>query len=162
MSAAFRLAEINIARLAAPLDHPRLAPFMAALEDVNALADAIPGFVWRLTGEGDDATDVRAFADPDMLLNMSVWQSLEALAGFVYRTPEHRAVMRRRAEFFTRPEVYVALWWVPAGHRSGPAEGVERLERLERLGPTPGAFTFRQPFPAPGADEAMPVLDECA
>jgi heme-degrading monooxygenase HmoA len=158
----FHLAEINIARLRAPLDDPSLAPFVAALESVNALADASPGFVWRLTGEGGDATDVRAFDDPDMLINMSVWESLEALAAFVYRAPEHRAIMRRRAEFFVRPEVYTTLWWVPAGHRPTTAEGAERLEQLRRLGPGTGAFTFRQPFPAPGGHDVTPVLDRCA
>jgi heme-degrading monooxygenase HmoA len=158
----FHLAEINTGRLKAPLDHPSLAPFIDALEGVNALADASPGFVWRLTGEGDDATDLRAFEDPDMLLNMSVWESLEALAAFVYRTPDHRAIMRRRDEFFTRPEIYMALWWVPTGHRPSVREGVERLERLRRLGPGPEAFTFREPFPAPGAQGASPILHECA
>lgn len=158
----FQLAQINVGRLKSPLDHPDLAPFVAALEVVNAVADSSPGFVWRLSGAGNDATDVRAFDDSDQLLNMSVWESLDALAAFVYRAHQHRAIMRRRAEFFTRPDVPTALWWVPAGHRPTPTEGVERLARLTRLGPTPGAFTFRQPFPAPGADEALPVLDECA
>jgi hypothetical protein len=158
----FHLAAINIARLKAPLTHPSLEPFVSALETVNALAEASSGFVWRLTGDGDDATDVRAFDDADMLINMSVWESVEALAAFVYRAPAHRDVMGRRAEFFTRPEVYLALWWVPAGRRPTPAEGVERLERLRRLGPGPEAFTFRQPFPAPGEAPVAPVLDACA
>jgi hypothetical protein len=97
-----------------------------------------------------------------MLLNMSVWESLEALAGFVYRQPLHRGIMRRRNEFFTRPEVFLALWWVPAGHRPTIAEGLERLEILRREGPTPHAFTFREPFGPPGGLGAAAVLDECA
>ncbi len=162
MDPAFYLAEINVARLKAPLDHPMIAPFATALDPVNALADASAGFVWRLVGEAGDATDLRPFDDPDMLINMSVWESLEALAEFVYRQPLHRGIMRRRNEFFTRPEVFLALWWVPAGHRPTIAEGLERLETLGRDGPTPRAFTFRKPFGPPGGMSAAPVLDECA
>ncbi|HEY1447970.1 MAG TPA: DUF3291 domain-containing protein [Caulobacteraceae bacterium] len=162
MAASFHLAEINIARLKAPIDHPSIADFVAALEPVNALADASRGFVWRLIGEAGDATNIRAFDDPDMLINMSVWEDLDALAGFVYRQPLHRAIMRQRNEFFTRPDVFMALWWVPAGHRPSIAEGLARLETLRRDGPTSVAFTFREPHPAPGESRAQPVLDECA
>ena len=132
------------------------------MDPVNALADASDGFIWRLVGEAGDATDLRPFDDPHMLINMSVWESLDALVGFVYRRPSHRDIMRRRNEFFTRPEVFLALWWVPAGHRPTIAEGLARLETLRRDGPTPRAFTFRAPFGAPGAMSASPVLDECA
>ena len=162
MDPVFHLAEINIARLKAPLDHPTIAAFTTALDPVNALADASDGFVWRLVGEAGDATDLRPFDDPDMLINMSVWESLEALVGFVYRQPLHGEIMRRRNEFFTRPEVFLALWWVPAGHRPTIAEGLGRLETLRRDGPTPHAFTFRAPFGLPGAMSTAPVLDECA
>ena len=158
----FHLAQVNIARMRAPLDDPQMAAFTAALEPVNALADQSPGFVWRLQDEAGDATAFRPFDDPAMMINMSVWESLEALAAFVYRQGEHRAVMRRRAEFFTRPEVFMALWWVPEGQRPPPAEAVERLEVLRKLGPSPAAFTFTRPFPAPDGRAASPVLDECA
>jgi hypothetical protein len=95
-------------------------------------------------------------------MNMSVWESLEALAAFVYRS-EHRLFMRRRREWFEAPDaLYLALWWVPSGHRPTPAEGRERLETLRRDGPTPYAFSFREPFPAPGGPAEAPVLDECA
>jgi hypothetical protein len=159
---AFHLAQVNIARMLAPLDQPQMAAFVAALEPVNALADASPGFVWRLQDEAGDATGFRPFDDPALLINMSVWESVEALAAFVYRQGEHRAIMRRRAEFFTRPDVFMALWWVPAGHRPTPAEALARLETLRRLGPSVDAFTFVQPFPAPDGGEVAPVLDECA
>jgi hypothetical protein len=162
MAATFHLAQINVARLKAPIDHPVIADFVAALEPVNALADASPGFVWRLVGDAGDATDIRPFDDPDMLVNMSVWEDLDALAGFVYRQPLHRGIMRRRNAFFTRPEVFMALWWVPAGHRPTVAEGLARLETLRREGPTSEAFTFREPHPARGESPAQPVLDECA
>jgi hypothetical protein len=158
----FHLAQINVGRLIGPIDSPLVAGFVANLDRINALADGQPGFVWRLTGEGNNATDIQAFDDPGIALNMSVWESLEALAAFVYRSG-HRDVMRRRREWFEAPaEPYMALWWVPAGHIPTPAEGRERLETLQRLGPTPAAFSFREPFAPPGAAAIAPVLDECA
>ena len=158
----FHLAQINIGRLVAPYGSPPVAEFVASLPQINALADAQAGFVWRLTGESDDATSIQAFDDPMVALNMSVWESLEALAAFVYRT-DHRAFMRRRREWFEAPaEAYMALWWVPAGHQPTPAEGRARLEALRRDGPTPFAFSFREPFPAPDATPVTPILDECA
>jgi uncharacterized protein DUF3291 len=163
VAAVYQLAQINIGRIVAPTDSPVVKDFMDNLDRINALAEAQAGFVWRLTGEGDnDATDIHAFDDPMMLLNMSVWEGPEALAAFVYRTA-HRDIMRRRREWFEPIETYMALWWVPAGHRPTPAEGVARIELLKQMGPTPDAFTFRQPFPAPGAAIAPdPILDRCA
>lgn len=161
MAAAYELAQINIGVVRAPTDSPLLAEFMNNLDRINALADGQTGFVWRLVGDGDNATDIHAFDDPMMLMNMSVWRDVDSLAAFVYRTA-HREVMRRRREWFHPIETYMALWWVPAGHRPSPAEGRARLETLQRLGPTAEAFTFRDPFPAPGEADARPILDECA
>jgi hypothetical protein len=148
---AFHLAQVNIARMVEPLDSPRLAGFVAALEPINALADGAPGFVWRLQTEEGDATSIRAFEDDLLLVNLSVWASFEALGDFVYRS-DHAGVMRRRREWFEPMETYVALWWVAAGHLPTVAEAKERLEHLEADGPTPFAFTFRVPFPPPGSD----------
>ena len=161
--AAFQLAQINVGRIKAPTDSPIVKEFMDNLDRINALAEAQAGFVWRLVGDGDnDATDIHAFDDPMMLLNMSVWESLDQLAAFVYRTA-HRDFMRRRREWFHPVESYMALWWVPAGYRPTPAEGIARLDLLTRMGPTPEAFSFREPFPAPdGAIVPEPVLDQCA
>jgi hypothetical protein len=163
MGETWRLAQINIGRIKAPTDDPLVKDFMDNLDRINALAESQPGFVWRLTGEGEnDATDIHAFDDPMMLLNMSVWESVEELAAFVYRTA-HRDVMRRRREWFEPVETYMTLWWVPAGHRPTPAEAIARLELLKAMGPTAEAFTFREPFPAPDAAVGPePVLDECA
>jgi hypothetical protein len=158
----FQLAQINVGRLRAAYNSPQIAEFVASLGQINALADAHPGFVWRLTGASDDATDIQAFDDPLMAMNMSVWESIEALATFAYRSA-HRDFMRRRREWFEAPgEAYMALWWVPAGNRPTPAEGRARLEALRRDGPTPFAFSFREPFAAPGAEPVAPILDECA
>ena len=159
----FHLAEINIGRLRAPVDDPMIADFVANLDAINALADGSPGFVWRLVGEGGNATDIQPDADdPLMALNMSLWTDPQALGAFVYRS-DHIAIMRRRAEWFEKIELYMALWWVPVGHRPSVEEGWGTVQTLRRLGPTAEAFTFRHSFPAPDADEApAPVLDECA
>jgi hypothetical protein len=159
----FHLAEINIGRLRASVDDPMIADFVANLDRINALADGSPGFIWRLTGAGDNATDIQPDAnDPLMALNMSVWESPQALGAFVYRS-DHLPIMRRRSEWFEKLELFMALWWVPAGHTPTVEEGMAKVDTLRRLGPTAEAFTFRNPFPAPDANEAPPpVLDECA
>lgn len=146
----WQLAQINVGRFIQPKDHPANADFMAALDGVNAEADRAPGFVWRLIGDGNDATDLVADAsDPRLIVNMSVWTDLEALTAFVYRQPDHLGVMRRRREWFEKIDVFMALWWVPTGHQPNIAEGMARLAMLAARGPGPEAFTFRQPFPAP-------------
>ena len=123
------LAQMNVARALAPPDSPQLAGFAEMLDPVNALADAAPGFVWRLQTEDGNATALRVLGDDMMLVNMSVWESLEALGSFVYET-SHRDVMRRRREWFERAaEPYMVLWWVDAGRLPSVAEGEERLLR---------------------------------
>lgn len=155
------LAQINVARLKAPIDAPETADFKNNLARINAIAEASPGFVWRLTGEGDDATDLVAFDDPRIITNMSVWESPAALGAFVYRSG-HVQIMRRRAEWFHEMEVFMALWWIPIGHTPTLAEAVAKLALIEREGPTAQAFTFRQPFPAPDATTSpLPILDKC-
>ena len=149
----FQLAQFNIALPREPLERPLLADFVAALQPVNAAADASPGFVWRLQTAEGDATGVRAFDDERLIVNMSVWESLAALRDFVYSQRAHVDVLRRRREWFERlGEVAVVLWWVPAGHRPSVAEAEERLEALRADGPTPRAFTFRQSYPPPVAE----------
>jgi hypothetical protein len=158
----FHLAQINVGRLRAHIDHPMIAGFKDNLDRINALADGMPGFVWRLVGEGNNATDLQPRPDdPLFAVNMSVWTDMDALAGFVYRSA-HVEIMRRRREWFELMEVYQALWWVPVGHTPTVEEGLTTLTTLERLGPTAEAFTFKIPFPAPDGQSAAPVLDECA
>lgn len=158
----YHLAQINVGKLKAPIDAPETADFKNNLDRVNTLAEASPGFVWRLTGEGNDATDLVAFDDPLIITNMSVWESPAALGAFVYRSG-HVEIMRRRAEWFEPMDVFMALWWVPAGHEPTVAEAVGRLALLRRKGSGPEAFTFRELYPAPDAQAAPPpVLDRCA
>ena len=133
-----------------------MAGFVAALEPINALADAAPGFVWRLQDDSGDATSIRVFDDELMLINMSVWESIEPLGDFVYRS-EHTAVMRRRKQWFETMRLYLALWWVPPGYRRTTVEAQARLEHLRLHGPTPHAFTFKRRF-AP--DEELAIVDD--
>lgn len=150
----YHLAQVNIARLLAPLDSPALAEFVANLAPVNALGDAHPGFVWRLQTEDGDATGIRAFEwDADgaagVIVNLTVWESVEALADYVFQS-DHAGILRRRRAWFHRAaEATNALWWVPAGHQPGTDEAEERVRHLRAHGPTTTAFTFRLTFPPP-------------
>ena len=144
---AHELAQVNIARLLAPLDSPQLADFVAALDPVNAAAEAADGFVWRLQDDSGDATGIQVFDDAWLIVNMSVWRDPAALTAYVYGA-EHRPVLGRRREWFARPmEAMTALWWVPAGVRPTVADAEQRLRLLRTEGPTPEAFTLREVFP---------------
>src|SRR5215813_10444484 len=141
------IAQVNIGRMKGALEDPVMAGFVARLDEINALADRSPGFVWRLQTEAGNATDLRPFDDDRILLNMSVWETIEALRAYVHESA-HREVLRERHAWFERFEgVYAALWWVPAGHRPSTAEARERLALLADRGPTPSAFTFKDAFP---------------
>ena len=147
----YELAQLNIARMLAPLDDPQMADFVAGLDPVNAAADSAPGFVWRLQTEDGNATAIR-MDDESLIVNASVWSSVEALIAFVY-SDAHRAVLRRRREWFERlAEATTVLWWVPAGHRPDVVEAQQRLDHLRTHGPTATAFTLRQAFAPPGDD----------
>jgi len=148
----FQLAQVNIGRARGDTTDPVMAGFMARLEEINALAEASPGFVWRLQTEDGDATAVRPYDDSRIMINMSVWADFPSLRDFVYRSA-HAPVMKRRREWFERfDRVFVALWWVPAGHRPSVTEAVDRLALLEEHGPTPLAFSFAQPFGPDGLE----------
>ena len=158
----FELAQVNISRMKTPLDDPSFRDFVAALEPVNALADNAPGFVWRLQTEDGDATAIRAFewdvrGTSGILVNMSVWTSVEALAAFAF-SGEHLAVMKRRREWFHHVrEAMTVLWWVPAGHRPSTAEAEEKIKHLRVHGPAPEAFTLKKHFsPLAGPREGDP------
>ncbi|MFE5209282.1 DUF3291 domain-containing protein [Streptomyces sp. NPDC056600] len=147
----FHLAQVNVGRIVGPLDGPELSGFVAELPTINALADRSPGFVWRLVDEGgEDSTGLRPEEGDDLLLiNCSVWESVEALRDFTYHS-DHLRVLSRRREWFRRMgEAHQALWWVPAGHRPSTAEAMERVAMVREHGATPRAFTFRETFPPP-------------
>ncbi len=144
----FELAQLNIAIPRAPLDSPRMAEFVANLARINALAEASPGFVWRLQTDEGDATALRPLR-PDTLVNLTVWRDVAALRAYVYKS-DHAAFIRRRKEWFEQlVEAFVVLWWVPAGTRPTAGEAAARLDLLRRHGPTAAAFTFRNAYPPP-------------
>jgi len=145
----FHLAQVNIGRLKAPIDDPRIADFVAQLDEINALAEASRGFVWRLKDDSGNATAIPAFEDPQMIINMSVWESLEALREYTYRS-DHTRVLTRRRDWFEKLDLpHLALWWIPTGTLPTVEEAKERLALLAAHGPTAEAFTFRERFPAP-------------
>jgi hypothetical protein len=156
--ATHELAQMNVARLRAPLDSPQLADFVGALDRINALADRSPGFVWRLQDDTGNATALHPMAE-DVIVNLTVWKDAKSLQAFVYRS-DHAAVMKRRREWFEKMDLYLVLWWVPRGHRPSAEEGIARLDLLRSLGPSEDAFTFGQLFPAPDSgDTALGSVD---
>ena len=146
------LAQLNVGVIKAPLDSPGMADFVSNLDRVNALAEASPGFVWRLQTPEGNATALRPTDDESFLVNMSVWEDADSLRRFVYRSA-HQEIMRRRGEWFERmAEAILVLWWIPIGHIPTVDEALARLARLRADGPTPHAFTFRTAFSAPDAE----------
>lgn len=135
------VAQINIGTMVAPTDDPRVAEFMEALDRVNAIADSAPGFVWRLQADDGNATSIQIFPDPLTLVNMSVWESVDALRSYVYQS-DHVDFFRRRAAWFVPDAKRVALWWVAPGTEPALDDAVRRVEFLERRGPSPYAFGF--------------------
>ena len=147
----YQLAQLNIGEIRAPLDSPELKDFVDNLDRINALAESSPGYVWRLKGDGNDATSLRPYDNEKIIVNMSVWRDVASLRAFVYDSA-HVAIMKRRREFFMRMiKAYMVLWWVPAGHEPTVAEAVSKLEHLRAHGPTAEAFTFAEAFSAPDA-----------
>ncbi|MEZ4670325.1 MAG: DUF3291 domain-containing protein [Anaerolineae bacterium] len=142
----YHLAQINIARMVAPLDSPTMHDFVVNLDRINALAESTPGFVWRLKGEGNDATSLRPYNDERIIVNMSVWESVDTLFEYVYKSG-HVEIFRRKPEWFERMITPAqTMWWIPAGHVPTVAEGQEKLALLIANGPNPLSFTFKQRF----------------
>jgi len=153
----WHVAELNIGRLHQPMDHPATQEFADALDEINALAEASPGFVWRLTDPdtGRSSSFVATDDDPLNIVNLSVWETLEQLHDYVYRTA-HTPFLRRRREWFQRVELFLVCWWVPAGHVPSVDEAMAKLAQLGREGPSDEAFTLRDRRPAPSVRAATP------
>jgi heme-degrading monooxygenase HmoA len=152
----FHIAEVNVARLLAPLDSPQLAGFVSRLDELNALADQAPGFVWRLTDESGNATALPIYDDTRIIVNMSVWESLEALRAYTYSGPHLEVFKQRRGWFEHMREPATVMWWIPAGHQPTVAEARERLDHMRAHGPSAFAFPFGAPFPAPADSASVP------
>ena len=148
------LAQLNVGRLRAPMDDPQIDDFRDNLDRINELAEASPGYVWRLQDESGNATGIKPYGDELEIVNLTVWTSVEALADFTYRTG-HVELLRRRREFFEAASVPIlCLWWVPEGTIPSVEDAIARLDHLRAHGPTPTAFTFRQRFAPDGTTVA--------
>jgi hypothetical protein len=142
----YHLAQINIGRILGAMDNPIMKEFKDNLDPINALAETSPGFVWRLKGDNNNATEIHVYDDPFLLINMSVWEDVDSLFSYVYKSA-HTPYVSRRKEWFEKLTIpMMALWWIPAGHAPTPAEAKARLEHLDRHGATPHAFSFKQRF----------------
>ena|SRR5689334_25421153 len=145
----YHLAQLNIARMLAPIDDPIMAEFVAQLSPVNALADQAPGFVWRLQSESGDATSIKVYDDDLIIVNLTVWERPEALRDFVYKS-QHSGVLRDRKRWFEKFESpYYALWWIPAGQLPSIEDARQRLDHLRQHGDSAYAFSFKHIFPMP-------------
>ena len=146
---AWHLAQVNIARALAPLDSPVMAGFVARLAEINALAEASPGYVWRFQDDTGNATYVRPYEDANILFNLSVWQTPDHLRAYVYRS-NHVELMRQKQQWFEHSDdAILALWWIPAGTLPTVEEAKARLAHLRQHGASAHAFGFREIFPPP-------------
>lgn len=143
------LAQINIARMLAPIDDLIMADFVAQLAPINALAEQSPGFVWRLQSESGDATNIKVYDDDMIIINLTVWETVDALRQFVYKSAHYGVLHQRKRWFEIFKGSYYALWWVPVDHLPSPEEGKERLEYLREHGESDYAFSFKNVFAAP-------------
>ena len=152
----YYLAEINIAQLVAPIDSPQLADFVADLDRINEVAERSPGFIWRLKDESGNATAIDPFNDKSLIINVSVWESVDALRDFAFRSA-HLEVYLKRAKWFQKMEAAnMAMWWIPVGEAfPDAAEGRRRLLHLRAHGDSPFAFSFRQLFPKPSGEASV-------
>ncbi|GAB1268354.1 DUF3291 domain-containing protein [Aurantivibrio infirmus] len=144
----YQLAQINIAQAKAEMDTKEMSGFVSRLEEINALADKSPGFVWRLKSDAGDSTAIRVFDNPLLLVNMSVWEDITSLKNYVYRSAHVELIQHRDAWFDKIAESHQVLWWIPRGHIPTPEEGKEKLSHLNHNGPSQIAFTFAKPFDA--------------
>ena len=145
----FQIAQLNIAKAKAEMDTALMSDFVSRLDEINALADSAPGFVWRLQTEDGDATSLRVFDDPLVIVNMSVWTSIERLMEFVYRSSHVELIRDREAWFEKLGTLHQVLWWIPERHIPTMEEGKEKLEFIREHGPSEQAFTFGKSFPHP-------------
>lgn len=148
MNSQYFLAQVNIGKIIAPLDSEQMSGFVNNLDRINELAEKSPGFVWRLKEDNNNATSIKVFEDDFMLINMSVWESIDFLYQFVYQSA-HVDYLKRRKEWFEKmTDIYTALWWIPETHTITPAEAIERLVHIRQHGDTPFAFSFKKRFTA--------------
>lgn len=139
-----QIAEINIARMkGVNIQDPVMLEFVENLNKVNAIAEGSEGFVWRLKDENNNATAFNPYQDEQVIINISVWENIEALERFMYQTLHVEFLKRRKEWFQTFGKVYTAMWWIPAGQFPTVQEATEKLAHLQTHGPSPEVFDFR-------------------
>ncbi len=150
MSKQYQIAEINVARMkGVHINDPIMKEFVDNLDHVNGIAEKSEGFIWRLKDENNDATSFNPYNDEQIIINVSVWETIEALETFVYKT-FHTDFLKRRKEWFNSyGKVATALWWIPQGEFPTVEEAVAKLDYLQKNGATPVVFNFRNKFPNP-------------
>lgn len=143
MTDKMHLAELNVGRLVAPTDDPRVADFMNSLDRINGLGKRMPGFVWMMEGSGEPGTgntEAKIDGDPLFVSNLTVWEDFDSLSTFVYQTL-HKKFMDRKAEWFEALDhKHFVMWWVPAGHQPTLDEALTKLKHLQEHGETDQAF----------------------
>ena len=145
----YELAQTNIGRARWPIEDLRMGGFVGRLAEINELAEQAPGFIWRLKDDSGNATNLKVTNDPRVIINLSVWRSVDDLKAFTYRSAHVESFQLRRHWFDLWDGPHLAAWWVPAGRRPTIEHALAHLELLARHGPTPEAFTLKQPFPPP-------------
>jgi len=140
------LAQVNIAKMLAPTDSPIMADFVANLDSINQLAEQSDGFIWRLKTDDNNATSIKVYDDDFIIVNMSVWETIDKLFNYVYKS-NHVEIFKRRKEWFEKmKDMHMALWYVEEGKHPTVADAVARLDHIRKHGQTPYAFTFKQRF----------------
>lgn len=143
----YQIAQVNVGIIVDTMDSEAMYGFASRLDEINALADGAPGFVWRLkSSDGNDATSIHVFDDPYLLINMSVWESVDALFEFTYKSAHTELIRQRRDWFHKMSTPFMALWWIPEGHIPNTDEAKAKLEHLKIHGVMPHAFTFKQRY----------------
>lgn len=144
----YQLAQINIAQMkGSDFNDPVMADFVANIDRINQIAEASPGFVWRLKDEQDNALNINPFEDSSLLINISVWEAIAPLESFVYGAM-HLEIMKRKKEWFHHFKgFYYALWWIKAGEYPSAVEAEKQLAFPQENGPTEKVFTFKETYP---------------
>ena len=142
----WNLAQVNIARMLAPLDDPIMTDFVNNLDRINALAEQSEGFVWRLVDDTNNATSIKIFDDDFLIVNMSVWKSIDHLFNFTYQT-DHVQIFKRKKEWFKKlADAHLACWYIPEDYSLAISDAEDRLTYLNQYGSTPYAFTFKDRY----------------
>jgi hypothetical protein len=140
----FHLAQLNIGKILAPMDSPVMSEFADNLDRINALAESSEGFIWRLKDDSNDATSIKAYDDELIIVNLTVWTSIDTLFKFVYQS-HHMEIFKKRQLWFEKmKDMHMVLWYVPAGHVPTVEEAVAKLDHLRKHGDTPSAFSFKK------------------